>query len=164
MSVRRIKNHGRWVWQARVGYRGRRRPAFRASKDEARQAEAELLAALRGEAERAAVEAAAPVTLRQLFEFYVADLEARGKGTDTLVRAAQTAHVVERLMPALLDRPVSTITEADIFAFRTLRAPAGSIVYDLVDGERKPRAVPTKASTINRGSPHAPRDVQARDA
>lgn len=25
MAVKRIRNHGRWVWQARVGYRGLRR-------------------------------------------------------------------------------------------------------------------------------------------
>jgi hypothetical protein len=29
MAVRRIKNHGKWVWQARVAFRGRRRAAFR---------------------------------------------------------------------------------------------------------------------------------------
>ena len=27
MAVRRIKNHGKWVWQARASYRGRRRAA-----------------------------------------------------------------------------------------------------------------------------------------
>jgi hypothetical protein len=36
MAIRKIKNHGKWVWQARVAYRGLRRAAFRASKDEAR--------------------------------------------------------------------------------------------------------------------------------
>lgn len=44
MSVKRINNHGTWVWQARVAYMGRRRAAFRATKDEARTAEGELLA------------------------------------------------------------------------------------------------------------------------
>jgi hypothetical protein len=33
MSVRRIKNHGRWVWRARVFYRGLRRAAFRESRE-----------------------------------------------------------------------------------------------------------------------------------
>jgi len=50
MAIRRIKNHRKWVWQARVAYRGLRRAAFRASKDDARQAESDLLAALRAEA------------------------------------------------------------------------------------------------------------------
>ena len=27
MAIRRIKNHGKWVWQARVAYRGLRRAA-----------------------------------------------------------------------------------------------------------------------------------------
>jgi hypothetical protein len=31
MSVKRIRNHGKWVWQARVAYRGLREAAFRAS-------------------------------------------------------------------------------------------------------------------------------------
>ena len=47
MSVRRIKNHGKWVWQARVAFQGLRRAAFRPSREEARQAEAELIGAAR---------------------------------------------------------------------------------------------------------------------
>jgi hypothetical protein len=39
MAIRKIKNHGKWVWQARVAYRGLRCAAFRGSKDNARQAE-----------------------------------------------------------------------------------------------------------------------------
>jgi hypothetical protein len=39
MSVRRIKNHGKWVYQARVAYRGRRKAAFRDPKEAARDAE-----------------------------------------------------------------------------------------------------------------------------
>src|SRR5258708_7020573 len=105
MSVRKIKNHGTWVWQARVAYKGLRRAAFRPTKDEARTAEGELLAALKAEHGHAEQVAAAPATLKQLFEYYVADLEARGKGQDSIGRATETAHVVERLMPELLDRP-----------------------------------------------------------
>jgi hypothetical protein len=37
MAVKKIRNHGKWVWQARVAYRGRRRAAFRASKEAARR-------------------------------------------------------------------------------------------------------------------------------
>src|SRR5574341_1698569 len=151
MAVRRIRNHGRWVWQARVAYRGLRRAAFRATRDEARDAESELLRELKETAAQVTAEAAAPATLRQLFEFYVEDLEARGKGADTLVRAGQTAHVIERLMPELLDKPVSEIREADLFAFRTLRArDGGRIVIEIIDGEKRARQVPAKPSTINR--------------
>jgi hypothetical protein len=28
MSIRRIKNHGKWVWQARVAYQRLRKAAF----------------------------------------------------------------------------------------------------------------------------------------
>ena len=38
MSVRKIRNHGTWVWQARVAYRGARRSAIRETKELARQA------------------------------------------------------------------------------------------------------------------------------
>ena len=38
MSVRKIKNHGKLVWQARVAYKGRRRAAFRETKQAARDA------------------------------------------------------------------------------------------------------------------------------
>lgn len=79
MAVRRIKNHGKWVWQARVAYKGLRRAAFRDSKEAARDAEAELLGALKAEYGQAEQEATAPATLRQLLEFYSLDLTARGK-------------------------------------------------------------------------------------
>jgi integrase len=136
-----------------VAYRGLRRAAFRATKDEASDAESELLRELKAAAGQAKAEreASAPATRRQLFEFYVEDLEARGKGADTLVRAAQTAHVIERLMPELLDKPVSQIREADLFTFRTLRArDGGRIIVEVVDGEKRERQVPAKPSTINR--------------
>jgi integrase len=150
MSVKRIKNHGSWVWQARVAYKGRRRAAFRATKDEARTAEGEILAALKAERGQAEQEAAAPVTLRQLFEYYVADLEARGKGADSIGRAASTAKAMERLMPALLAKPVSRICERDIYDFRQALARGGKVVSELVAGERIEREVPAKPSSINR--------------
>jgi integrase len=121
LSVKRIKNHGKWVYQARVAYRGLRKAAFRPTREEARQAEASLLAELRTKAEADKAEGQRPATLRQLFEFYVDDLVARGKGAETVATASGTAHVVELLMPDLLDRPVTGIGEADIFAFRRAR-------------------------------------------
>ena len=50
MSVKKIKNHGKTVWQARVAYRGLRRAAIRATREEAKNAEGELRKALREEA------------------------------------------------------------------------------------------------------------------
>jgi uncharacterized protein YaiL (DUF2058 family) len=65
MAVKRVRNHGKWVWQARVSYRGRRRAAVRDSKDAALDAERELKA----EAVQAEQAAARPATLCQLLEF-----------------------------------------------------------------------------------------------
>jgi hypothetical protein len=121
MAVKKIKVNGRWVWQARVAYRGLRKSTIRASKDEAKTAEATLRTALKEQRGQADQEAQAPATLRALFESYVVDLEHRGKGSDTIGRAIETAHVIERLMPDLLDRAVTTIGGADLFAFRKRR-------------------------------------------
>jgi len=150
MTVRRIRNHGTRVWQARVAYKGRRRAAFRPTKEAVRDAEAELLQALKAEHGQAERAAATPVTLKQLFEYYVADLEARGKGEESVVRAAQTALVIERLMPELLTRPISRIADADLFAFRNLRMREGKIVRERVGEEMRERREPAKPSTINR--------------
>lgn len=133
MSLRRVKVNGRKVWQARVAYKGLRKSAIRPSKEEARDAEAELLRELKEQAGQAEQAGNAPATLRKLFEFYVEDLESRGKGSDTIGRATETAHAVERLMPELLDRPVAKIGEADIFAFRKVRTETSLPALDLVD-------------------------------
>jgi hypothetical protein len=150
MSVRRIKNHGTWVWQARVAYKGRRRAAFRATKDEARTAEGGLLAALKAEHGQAEKADAAPATLRQLFEYYAEDMQARGKGEESVGRVEYTARAVEAIMPALLDKPVTAIGDAEIFAFRNARGREGRLVITNVDGKRQERRVPNKPSTINR--------------
>lgn len=150
MSVRRIKNHGKWVWQVPVAYRGLRRAAFRASKDEACQAESDLLGALKAEAAQVEQQDQRLATLRQLFEFYAQDLKDRGKSEDTTGRAEQTALAVERLLPALLNRPVSKIGDGDVFAFRAARLREGQVVHELVDGEKVERRLPCKPSTVNR--------------
>lgn len=90
MAAKQIRNHGKKVWMARVAYRGRRRASFCDSKEAARQAEADPLKQLKVEAGQAETEGQRPATLRQLFEAYAADLEARGKGTDTIGRATET--------------------------------------------------------------------------
>lgn len=91
MAVRRIRNHGRWVWQARVAHRGFRRSAFRESRDGARAAQAELLRELKAEADQAEQAAARPATLRQLLEYYALDMAARGKGEERVGRVDYTS-------------------------------------------------------------------------
>jgi integrase len=52
----------------------------------------------------------------------VQGLRDRGKSDDTVGRAERTALAVERLTPELLDRPVTTFGDADVYAFRVARA------------------------------------------
>src|SRR5882724_5175820 len=125
MAVRRIKNHGKWTWQARVAYRGIRRAAFRATREAARDAEAELLRDLKASAAQVERDGARPATLRQLLEFYVADLTARGKGEETTVRAETTLAALERCCPELLAKPVGALGDRDVFAFRLARLQEG---------------------------------------
>jgi integrase len=127
MSVRRIKVNGvRWAYQARVGYQGQRKSSLHATRREAKDAERELLDTIKAELQQAQAEAEKPVTLRMLLEAYAQDLEHRGKGKDSVERAASTALAIERLCPELLARPVSTIDDADIFTFRKVRQASGS--------------------------------------
>jgi len=114
MAIRHtIINGNQKVWLARVADRGRRRAKVCRTKEEARHAEGELLRDLKAEAAKEEQEGARPATLKSLFEFYVADLEARGKSADTIVRAVSTAKAVEALAPALLDKPVATAVGGD---------------------------------------------------
>jgi integrase len=64
--------------------------------------------------------------MRTLFEFYAAYLGARGKSPETIGRAVETAKAVERLMPEVLDRTVTEIGDAEIFAFRKARDREGA--------------------------------------
>jgi integrase len=124
---------------------------------------------LKAEAAQEEQAGARPATLRVLLEFYVQDLAARGKGPDTVNRAVETAHVLEMVAPELLDRPVSRIGEAEIFAFRRARVEHSATARRLVAAARALRAegqadkaeareraaeaaqrAGTKASTINR--------------
>jgi hypothetical protein len=149
MAVKQIRNPGKKVWMARVAYRGRRRASFCESKETARQAEADLLKQLKAEAGQVDAEGQRPATLRRLFEFYAEDLEARGKGEESIGRVEYTARAIERL-PEILDRPLSEIGDAEVFAFRNRRAREGTVVYELVAGVKREKHVPTKPSTINR--------------
>src|SRR5688572_5469623 len=99
MSLRSIKVNGRKVWQARVAVQGYRKSAIRPSKDEARQAEADLLRELREKAGQVGQAGQAPATLRKLLEFYAQDMRNRGKGEGSLERVEYTALAVEAITP-----------------------------------------------------------------
>jgi integrase len=152
MSVRQVKVHGRKVWQARVAFQSLRSSRVCPSREAAKLAQAELLQELKRRAGQAEQAGLAPATLRQLFVAYEEDLRARGKGEETIARAAQTATVLEALLPELLAKPVSRITEADIFAFRRARAERPCFTPRPKDPERKPvrPPAPARPATINR--------------
>jgi hypothetical protein len=154
MSVRQVKVHGRKVWQARVAFQGLRSSRVCTSRDAAKRAQAELLQELKRRAGQAEQAGLAPATFRQLFDAYAEDLEARGKGEDTIARAVQPCAVLEALLPDLLAKPVSRITEADILAFRRARAERPCFTPRPRDPEQKPARppAPAKPSTINRTS------------
>ncbi len=122
MSLRQIKVNGRKVWQARVAYQGLRKSTIRPTRDEARQAEADLLTELKVRVGKAEQDGARPVTVKQLLEFYAADMQARGKGEESVSRVEYTALAVERLTAGLLNKPVSAVSDRDIFALREARA------------------------------------------
>jgi integrase len=114
MSVTRIKNHGTWVWRARVAYRGLRKAAFRPTREAAREAEAELVRELTAQAGAIEQAGARPLTVAALLDFYAADLTARGKSADTFGRARSTERALARVRPALLALPVSRVTAAHV--------------------------------------------------
>jgi hypothetical protein len=88
--------------------------------------------------------------VKQLIEVYVADLEARGKGPDSIGRAAQTAIAVEAALPMLLEKPVGQVRGADIFAFRAAMVREGKRIREVVAGKAIERRGPAKPGTINR--------------
>jgi integrase len=153
MAIYRKKINGRKVWWVRVNYRRLNASRVCDSQEAAKDAEAELRATLRRKAEQTEHAGMQPATLKALFEAYVEDLVNRGKGDETVTRAAQTATVVEALMPELLAKPVGRITEADVFAFRRIRAERPCFApRPKDDPERQPARPPAPArpSTINR--------------
>jgi integrase len=133
MAIYRKRINGRKVWWVRVNYRRLNASRVCESSEAAKDAEAELRAGLIRKVEHADQAGLQPATVKALFEHYVADLAARGKGPDTVGRAAQTATAFEAVLPALLTVPVGQLKEKDVFAFREARTRAG-----------------TKPSTVNR--------------
>jgi integrase len=152
MSVRQVKVHGRKVWQARVAFQRLRSSRVCANRDAAKLAQAELLQELKRRAGQAEQAGLVPATLRQLFDAYAEDLEARGKGEETVARAVQTCAVLEALLPEILAKPVGRITEADICAFRRARAERPCFTPRPKDPGRTPARppAPAKPATINR--------------
>jgi integrase len=133
MSIRHVKVRKQWRYQARVAFGGLRASRLCRTREAAREAETALLEQLRAKVGASLHADNQPATLRALFEHYVADLEARGKGPDTVGRAAQTARAIEEVMPGALDQPLSEFGGRAILAFRHARDRAG-----------------VKAATINR--------------
>ena len=152
MAIYRRKINGRKVWWVRINYRGLNTSRVCESKETAKDAETELRGKLQGEVAHTEQAGLQPATLKALFETYVEGLESRGKSEETVARAAQTATVVEALMPELLAKPVGRITEADLFAFRRARAERPCFTPRPKDPEKKPARppAPAKPSTINR--------------
>jgi integrase len=151
MAIRHTTINGsQKVWMARVAYQGRRRARVCRTKDEARHVEGELLRALKAEAAQEEQEGARPATFRQLLELYADDLRARGRGEESVGRVDYTRRAIEAVTPELLSKAVSAIGDADVFAFRNARLREGKRAVEVVNGEKRTRRVPAKASTINR--------------
>jgi hypothetical protein len=130
MAIYRKRINGRKVWWVRVNYRRLNASRVCESSEAAKNAEAELREGLRRKVEHTDRAGLQPATLKALFEGYVADLEARGKGPDTVGRAAQTAKAFEAVLPALLPAAVGQFKERDVFAFREARAGRGKAEHD----------------------------------
>jgi integrase len=147
MAVKRVKNHGAWMWRARVGYRGKQRARFCESKAAAEQAAAELRQELKREAEQEQREPEQPVTLTLVAEAYLLDLEARGKSRDTLSTARNTVERLKEYFGTRMQEPLR-LTEGDLYDFRAYRLS----LWAKKGKEGKPLADlhGVKASTINR--------------
>jgi integrase len=135
MPIYHKRVNGRKVWWVRVYHRGLTGSRVCETKDAAQRAHDELRQELRRRVARAEEKGRSltPATVKHLFEAYAADMQSRGKGTESVARVEITARAVEALLPALLDKPVGAVKDSDIFAFRTARTRKG-----------------TKPSTINR--------------
>ena len=146
-EVRKIRVHGKWRWQARVSYQGRRRSQICATEAEALQAKAQLRMELADEVEQEQKETAAPATLELVCEAYLLDLEGRGKGDDTISTARNAKARLADFFGPRMHEPLR-LTEADLYAYRAHRlrqwAKRGK--------EGKPAAVVrgVKTSTVNR--------------
>jgi integrase len=121
-----VINGSQKVWMARVAYKGLRRAKVCKTKQEARDVEADLLRALKAEALQTEQAAAVPATIKHLCEFYVLDLERRGKAPDSIGRAVTTAKAIEAVAPTLLASPIGRVTARDLYDFRQARLRSGA--------------------------------------
>lgn len=72
------------------------------------------------------------------------------EGEESVSRVDYTRRAIEAVAPSLLDKPVSRISDADVFGFRNARGKEGKRVIVGVAGTKHERRVPALASTINR--------------
>jgi integrase len=122
MGIYYRKFNGRMRYRVRVTYRGVQLTKLCDTQREAKCVEAELLTQLRATHAQRQVDGERPVTLRAALEAYVADLEDRGKATDSVIRAVTTAKAVAALLPNVIDRPVHECGAKQIFMFRKARS------------------------------------------
>lgn len=147
MAVKRVKNHGAWVWRARVVYQGRQRARFCDTKRAAEDAVPELRQDVKLEVDQEQQEAAQPVTLALICEAYLLDLEARGKSKDTLSTAKNAQARLADCFGARMQEPFS-LTEADLYAYRAHRLRQWAKLGKKRELSQDVRGV--KASTVNR--------------
>jgi len=125
-EVRKLKVHGKWRWRARVSYKGRRVSQLCDTPDEAKRVKAELRMQLMEEVRNEVHKAESPATLELVCDAYILDLEARGKGPDTVRTAKTTKKRLERFFGQRMKEPILRLTEADLFAFRAHYVQKGS--------------------------------------
>jgi integrase len=150
-EVRQVKVRGVKRWQARVQYQGRRASCLCDSRDAAKLAKADLLAKLKADAEQETKAEAAPATFTLACAGYLLDLEARGKGRDTISTARNATERLLDFLGARRNEPVETLTAADLYAYWKQRAQRWARCGKKTEnGTRIPLPGGAKASTINR--------------
>ncbi len=125
-EVRRIKVNGKWRWQARVFYKGRRRSQLCKTKEEAKRVKGELRTQLMEEAREEARIAEHPATLGLLCDAYNLDLQTRGKTQHAIYGVRTTKKRLESFFGRRMNDPIDLLTEADLFAFRAHYVQMGS--------------------------------------
>ncbi len=125
-EVRQIKVHGKWYWQARPSYKGRRKSRLCETEREAKQAKAQLLMELMDEVEEEARTAAQPASLEIACDMYMADLRRRGKGQDTIYGVLVTKRRLQSFFGTRMNDPIGSLTDADLFAYRAARERSGN--------------------------------------
>jgi integrase len=150
-EVRQVKVRGVKRWQARVQYQGRRASCLCDSRDIAKLAKADLLAKLKADAEQENKAEAAPATFTLACAGYLLDLEARGKGKDTISTARNATERLLDFLGARRNDPVETLTAADLYAYRKHRTQRWARCGKKTEnGTRIPIPGGAKASSINR--------------